>query len=194
MSRILWLSFAPLKVENKSSLWKELSLYQKAKRHPYLQRWEVQGQEGCINKMCYFFTNLLPQVQTSLSFPIVTNLLFLHPKGVKAACFGHLFESMFLWTPVHTKLFLSPFNLPSVHLIIRPAKITKRSKGKISHPWWQRILKKYIYCRKRNVGIRMTDGVLMLYALITQNETIIWYINLGQKEKEGKLQRLLPLV
>ena len=40
----------------------------------------------------------------------------------------------------------------------------------------------------------MTDGVLMLYALITQNETIIWYINLGQKEKEGKSQRLLPLV
>ena len=144
MRRTFWLSFAPLKVGNKSPLWKEPSLNQKAKRHPDLQRNEVQGQEGCINKMCYFFTNLLPQVQTSFSFQFFTNLLFLCLKGVKAAFFSHFFESIFVWTPVHTKLFLSPVNLPHVHLIIRPAKITKRSKEKFPildcREYWKNIL------------------------------------------------------
>ena len=46
--------------------------------------------KGCINKLCYFFTNLLPQL--SLSCQFFTNLMFLSLRSIKAACFGHFFE------------------------------------------------------------------------------------------------------
>lgn len=40
----------------------------------------------------HYFINVLPQTQTSLSCQFSTNLFF-YAEGLKAACFGHLFES-----------------------------------------------------------------------------------------------------
>ena len=51
------------------------------------------GPRRHINKLCYFFTDLRPRAQTSLSCQFITNVLFLGLKGVKAVCFGYFFES-----------------------------------------------------------------------------------------------------
>lgn len=85
-----------------------------------------EGQEGCINKAYYFFTNLLPELQTSLPCQFSTNVLFLWLKGVKSTCFGHFFESRIFMgsytyriTFVFLPLILCQFNY---QLIIRLAK------------------------------------------------------------------------
>ena len=121
-------------------MWKVQSLHMEVEGHPYYQRQGIPrlGQEISINKPCYFFTNLLLKAQTPLSCHFFTNLLFLCLKGVKAACFCHFYGSYIYGTTLNIKLnvfFFPPVNLPCVSLIIRPAKRTKRGKGKFSPPW-----------------------------------------------------------
>ena len=116
-------------------MWKVPSLYQEIEKHPYHQRPGLQGQEACVNKSCYFFTNLLPQVQTFLSCQLFTNLLFFCLKHIKIFLLLSL-----IWVSCsmssHTyKLNFSPVNPSCVKLIIRPARRMKRGRGNISPPW-----------------------------------------------------------
>ena len=90
----------PLKMGNKSPMWKVSSLGDR--RHPSQQTWGIQDQEGCAKKTCYFLTNLLPQAQISLFCQGCTNLLFLCLRGIKTSYFGDFFEfhiSMYIWDP-----------------------------------------------------------------------------------------------
>lgn len=109
------------------------------RKHPY-QRWGIQGQGGCLNKPCYFFTNLLPKAQTSLSCQIFTNLLFLL-KCVKAASFGHLEPPILGGSHAHKINFCSPVNLSYMNLMIRPTIEPRREEGRFSSPpaeWTER--------------------------------------------------------
>lgn len=118
-----------LKTGNKSPMWKVPFLYQEVERHPYPQRWGIQGWEAYRNKLCYFFTNLPPKPKllssllikhSNLSFFVLSLPLkfILCLKYMKAACFGHFL------CPIHMrslcagiKLF-SPVNLFCNNFII----------------------------------------------------------------------------
>ena len=53
----------------------------------------VQGWAGCVNKPYYLSTKSLLWAQTPLSCQFFKNSLLPCLKGMKAACFGHFFES-----------------------------------------------------------------------------------------------------
>ena len=93
------------------------------------------GPRRRINKLYYFFTNLVPQAQTSLSCHFLTNVLFLGLKGIKAICFGHFFESH-ISVSSHTYginiCFLFCY-LPSVYFI-RPSEEPRREQRKSFPP------------------------------------------------------------
>lgn len=85
-----------------------------------------------MNKVCYFFTKLLPKVQTPLSCHFLTNLSFLDlkVKGIKASCFCHFFEShIFKGLPYIQNNFF-PINQCYVNLIITSAKEFIGEEGK----------------------------------------------------------------
>ena len=86
-----------------------------------------------INKLCYFFTNLLPQVSNSISCQFFTNLLLLCLKGVSVSCFSHFFGFHIYGTSA-CMIFFSSLNLSCVNLIISPDKRTQKGWGKISPP------------------------------------------------------------
>ena len=96
--------FIPLKAGNRPPTWKAPCLYQKEKRHPYHQRCGAQGWKGCINKPCYF-TNLLPNPKP-LCLVNSSRIYCFCLKGMKAACLGHFFESLFIfyWFPCTYKI------------------------------------------------------------------------------------------
>lgn len=54
---------------NKSPMCKIPSLYWEVERHPYPQRQGIQSHEGCINKSCYVFANLLPKPKMLFRIP-----------------------------------------------------------------------------------------------------------------------------
>ena len=93
-----------LKAGNKSSKWSDPPCTRRVERHPYHQIQGIQGWEGCVNKLCCFLSNLLPQAYTSSCYWFFTNLLFICLRGIKGACLFTSLNLLFLWTPFHAKL------------------------------------------------------------------------------------------
>ena len=82
------------------------------KRHSYHQRQRIQEQQVCINKLCYFFTNLLPQAQTPFSYHFLRDLFFLCLRDIKASCFAPLLVLYFYeLLDVQNQICFSPVNL-----------------------------------------------------------------------------------
>ena len=101
------------------------------------------GPESCINKTCYFFTNLLAKSKLCLDFPLMstqtevslscqffTNIPFLCLEGVKS-WLGHHFSDCHFWSPVvkSIKLLFLLLIRSQFNFIISPAIRTPRGKG-----------------------------------------------------------------
>ena len=96
----------------------------------------IEGQEACINKSCYFFSNLPSKPKLclnsllithphliSLFFRVLSTFLYLHLKSIKPVYFGHFLVSTSV-RPHHTRmnlfLVLSLICLVSILLLVQP--------------------------------------------------------------------------
>ena len=95
----------------------------------------IEGQEACINKSCYFFSNLPSKPKLCLNsllithphliylfFRVLSTFLYLHLKSIKPVYFGHFLVSTSVRPPyTHESLSCSLVNLSCVNFIIGPA-------------------------------------------------------------------------
>ena len=83
-----------------------------------------------MSKLRSFFTSLLPQTPTSLSRQFLSNVLFLCLKGIKAACFGHFFESHISMSSYTHKIVVGFFSCSSVLCQFNQHASQRTKKGK----------------------------------------------------------------
>ena len=109
----------------------------------YRQRWRIQSQEGCINKLCYFFTNLLPQHKLLVLSVLNKCIVSLSKRHKNCLLWSLLWVSHFLMSICAYKIKFVFFLWIYLMSICQPAKKPSREERKSFPPLqWQNKIKR----------------------------------------------------